>query len=294
MNGRTLGALKDPRYTGQNRCPPCTVVNVGIAMVVAALVGWLSTLLGAVCFVIFVLVIYFKGYLVPGTPALTRRYLPSSLLSLFGKASRPGGTTAGMVASDLGTDGGSGGGTQSTPSGGSTDHYTDPQAAYDVDPESLFLDVGIVEPCGGELCLTDEFAAAWRDRMENLANDEYRDRLAALLDRDPSDLSIDDEGDAVVVVDRGTPTVAWPSETALGAVLAAVPELRERHPNWHAVPLEVKDRLLNGLLVFMEHCPECDGSVSMEGTEVTSCCNTMPMVTVACDDCGTTFLRMGV
>jgi hypothetical protein len=87
MSIRSVGdRLRRPEYTGENRCLPCTVVNVCLTVVAAAAAtvplgppGGLAVLLvglGAV---------YFRGYLVPGTPTLTMRYFPPWLLELFGK-----------------------------------------------------------------------------------------------------------------------------------------------------------------------------------------------------------------
>jgi hypothetical protein len=78
--------LRRPEYTGENRCFPCTVVNVCLTFVAAVVVSVALTPLGG----LFVLTsglgaIYFRGYLVPGTPELTVRYFPPWLLELFGK-----------------------------------------------------------------------------------------------------------------------------------------------------------------------------------------------------------------
>ncbi|MFB6107479.1 MAG: hypothetical protein ABEJ82_01400 [Haloplanus sp.] len=92
MSG-SLGSVGDrlrrPEYTGENRCLPCTVVNVIIGVVVAAVVGALFGPVGALAALAVSLgAVYFRGYLVPGTPTLTMRYLPPRVLELFGKELR--------------------------------------------------------------------------------------------------------------------------------------------------------------------------------------------------------------
>lgn len=78
--------LRHPAYTGENRCLPCTVANVGLTVVVAAVVALVLTPLGGLVVLTGGLgAIYFRGYLVPGTPELTVRYFPPWLLELFGK-----------------------------------------------------------------------------------------------------------------------------------------------------------------------------------------------------------------
>jgi hypothetical protein len=78
--------LRRPEYTGENRCLPCTVVNVCLTLVAAAVATVVLTPLGGLVVLVGGLgTIYFRGYLVPGTPTLTARYFPPWLLELFGK-----------------------------------------------------------------------------------------------------------------------------------------------------------------------------------------------------------------
>lgn len=78
--------LRRPEYTGENRCLPCTVVNLCLAVVAAAAVTLVSGPVGGVVVLaVAVGAIYFRGYLVPGTPTITVRYFPPWLLELFGK-----------------------------------------------------------------------------------------------------------------------------------------------------------------------------------------------------------------
>ncbi|WP_435069150.1 hypothetical protein [Haloplanus sp. C73] len=78
--------LRRPEYTGENRCLPCTVVNVCLAVAVAGVVTVaLGPLGGIIALAGSLGAVYFRGYLVPGTPELTMRYLPPWVLELFGK-----------------------------------------------------------------------------------------------------------------------------------------------------------------------------------------------------------------
>jgi len=82
----SVSSVKDPRYTGENRCIPCTVLNVGIAAVfstavIATLIPSGPTLAigaGVGTFAVALALIYFRGYLVPGTPTITRLYFRSA------------------------------------------------------------------------------------------------------------------------------------------------------------------------------------------------------------------------
>ena len=81
-----LDRLRQPAYTGPNRCSRCTAVNTVLAVAVASALATISLPVGAFAFLVSIAMIYFRGYLIPGTPTLTKRYFPDSLLALFGKA----------------------------------------------------------------------------------------------------------------------------------------------------------------------------------------------------------------
>ncbi|PSQ13074.1 hypothetical protein BRC93_00265 [Halobacteriales archaeon QS_5_70_15] len=133
------GRFRREEYTGSNRCLPCTVVNIGIAAV-GAVVVWvsLSPWAGAVALVGSGLVIYFRGYLVPGTPELTRRYFPPWLLRLFGK--EPVETASvGGVADD------------------------------EEETGRPLVDGGVLEPGAAEPTLTASFRGTWLDRTASAA-----------------------------------------------------------------------------------------------------------------------------
>ncbi|MFB6165691.1 MAG: hypothetical protein ABEJ31_11085 [Haloarculaceae archaeon] len=81
-----VARLRRPAYTGRNRCRPCTVLNAAIAVVASAAIARArSRPAGAVALALSALTIALRGYLVPGTPALTRRYAPEWALRTIGK-----------------------------------------------------------------------------------------------------------------------------------------------------------------------------------------------------------------
>jgi hypothetical protein len=64
-----------------------SVLNIAIAGALTVSAALLATpLAGAVVLVASLSAIYLRGYLVPGTPELTKRHAPGRLLRLFGKA----------------------------------------------------------------------------------------------------------------------------------------------------------------------------------------------------------------
>lgn len=82
----TLRKYRDPRYTGENRCAPCTLVNLVLISGISIVSGILSPVVGTTIAATSLLVLYLRGYVVPKTPVLTKRYLPDPLLRVLGKS----------------------------------------------------------------------------------------------------------------------------------------------------------------------------------------------------------------
>ena len=261
MSARALyDRLRQPEYTGENRCLPCTAVNVGLAALAGAVVGLVSVGAGLVAFLAALGLIYLRGYLVPGTPRLTKRHLPDRVLAAFDKRDDP-------VAETVREPG-----------------------PEDVDPERLLSDLGAVEPCEHEddLCLTEGFAAAWRDRVETIGRPVSERRVADLLSRDPESVEV---RDGVVYVDRRR-VRHWPSGGALIADLAADDELSSRAEVWGSIDGEQRLGILAALRMFLDRCPLCSGAVETGEETVESCCRSWEVVAVSCADCGARYLEI--
>jgi hypothetical protein len=264
--GATSGVLtsvKNPEYTGENRCLPCTVVNTLIAVAMSVAVGVAvvpasSTVAGLAAggavFGLSVASIYLRGYLVPGTPELTKQYFPPWLLALFGKGPAQ-----------------------------QTSEYDS-----DLDPEQALQDVGALEPCetGDDLCLTEEFKGEWNSEIERVkAEDASRERLLDLLDIDEGDVTFTEFGDAFQVLLNDRAVGKWESEAAFLADLGAANVLAGRYANWEEMPVGEQSQLLNGLRLFIDTCPECGGIPEFGTDTVESCCSTHEVAAVACTDC---------
>lgn len=247
--------LRQPEYTGENRCTPCTVLNgflaVGLSVVVAVALtpaGGLLALAGSLA------AIYFRGYLVPGTPELTKRYLPERVLRWFGKAPE-------------------------LPDPGET-----------VDVEAYLLEAGAVaEDDVGGLVLTDGFAAAWEAAVDD-ATTAPEAAVGDLLGLD--DPAVEERGEACVVTDGGMEVADWPSRAALLLDLGAVDLLTERDPAWASRDRPEQGQILTGLRVFAERCPACGGEPELGEETVESCCRRAEVVTYSCPDCEARLLEL--
>jgi hypothetical protein len=260
----TVNRLKQPEYTGENRCTPCTVVNSVIAVVIAVAVGialgtsvgWTAgTVVGGVVLGLSAASIALRGYLVPGTPTLTKTYFPDWLLGKFDKE---------PVRGEVPVD-------------------------EDLDVETVLVRAEALQPCedADDLCLTDEFRRAWSDRIDVVRSEETsRAELAGLLGVDADELTFEEFGDAFVAQVDGTRAGRWESRGAFLADVAAATELGKRLSGWQALGIREQSQILYGLRLFLEECPECAGVVAVEEDTVESCCRSIDIVAVSCQECG--------
>ena len=279
-----LDRLRQPEYTGENRCVPCTVVNLCIALVLSGAVAAVATAFdagslaapAAVAVLAFSLAsIYLRGYLVPGTPTLTKRYFPDWLLAKFDKG--PAGE-----ATQLGQ-----------PKDGERIDDSGPEPA---DPETVLLEGGVLEPCADEddLCLADGVRERWREQVIDVREGDRPARVAAFIEVDPDELTLhepDGRNHVVVRSEAGT-AARWESEAALLADVAGAELLSTEIGGWESLPLENRGQIVSGLRAFLEQCPTCDGQISIDGETVESCCRSYEVYAVTCNDCEARLLEV--
>jgi len=268
--------VRRPEYTGENRCLPCTVLNSAVAVAVTVVIGryWLPA--GVAALLVCAGTIYLRGYLVPGTPELTKRYFPERVLRAFGKEPTPQPRGAGGDTHGSATASGTGSG----------------RGREEV--EALLTGAGVVEACPDEddLCLTDAFREVWWRRIRQFRDDRERARghLAAVLDVDPAALSFVDD-DSYAVAFAGERVAEWPSDAACYADLAAEPTLAEWLPDWETLGDRRRTELLAGMRAFLESCPACEADLEQVEDVRRSCCLEAVDVSVDCADCGARVFR---
>lgn len=249
-----IDRFRHPEYTGENRCMPCTVVNLLIATVVATVVGTVLVPAGVLVFGVCALTIYFRGYLIPGTPTLTKRYLPERVYRLFGT----------HYEADVGTD--------------------------ENDLEALLKRTGVVVDCPDEddLCLHSEFRKAWREDLIALREDgNPLERFAGRIGIEAEALGTEQFGGRYAVTYEGNRVGIWPSEAAFLADLTAAPLLDERSRVWTELAPEEQGQVLTALRSFLETCPDCDGPIVGNEEMYETCCRTKTRMSVECENCGT-------
>ena len=262
-----LDRLYQPAYVGENRCFPCTTVNVGIALLLST---GLLLVAGGVVVPVGVLVasiaaIHFRGYLVPGTPELTKRYLPDGVLRWFDKA-----PTAPASTPRNDSDG--------------------------VDVERLLVAADALEPTadGSDLRLTEGFRDAWHERIGSRRSTaiEGTHLANALGIPEHSETRVVPDDDAFVATTATTLIAQWPSHTAALADVTAADALDERLPGWERLEPARRADVLAALRLFLDRCPACEGPIDTSEGHVSSCCRSFQVLTFSCTECGSRLYEM--
>ncbi|AHF98921.1 hypothetical protein HALLA_08640 [Halostagnicola larsenii XH-48] len=312
--------LHQPEYTGDNRCEPCTILNLVIAALLSSLIARKSKLGGVLALGCSIGLIYLRGYLIPGTPTLTKRYLPPAILRWFGKDPEPV-VASGLASSDASTTieesaseteadeltestsaAGSSTDTGATPTqtdaetnghGSESDEESADDAAggpeASMDLETYFLDEDILEPCADstDLCLTEAFETAWFAEIEPIAEDEIDPADAAEafgFEEDPDEFELLTRDDVHTLRANSSRTGQWPSRPALVADIAASRAFESWVDDWDAFGPAQKGQLLNSLRMFLETCPTTGGDIQMGEEVVESCCSSHKVFAVTCED----------
>lgn len=251
-------ALREPKYTGENRCLLCTILNVVLVVAVSLGFGALyDPVVGIAAVTVGLVLIYLRGYVVPGTPVLTQRFFPDAVLTYFEHGEPE--TTA--------------------PANGGDSEF---------DPERELLTAGALTPCldRDDLCLDPLFRTSWRSEMAPAAED-LDDAIYRML---PSsfDGSVDIEfrGNTVVTRVAGTTVAEWPSRAAFVADAAGAAALAGVDSKWADRGFEERTRLLGGLRLWLDRCSVCDGHVELGEDTVESCCRSVNVVEASCTSCG--------
>ncbi|SEL65610.1 hypothetical protein [Haloferax larsenii] len=251
-----LDALKRPEYTGENRCPPCTVVNAVVVAAAALALGFLWIPAGVVALGLGALAVYLRGYVVPGTPSFAPRLVAAvGLAGVFGHDEDEPRKSESLDAN--------------------------------VDPEvmlSTLLDAGVLveEPDG--LFLADDARAAWEDTMATLrkgSDDELADAVETAV---PFEAEASPEYDGIGL--HGPDLSVWLSRTQAIADVATLYTVIER-----GVDPMVALAATEPLRMFAEVCPSCGGA--LEETTTRDCCGGTASIydspeqdVLACEDCG--------
>ncbi|WP_276256488.1 hypothetical protein [Halomontanus rarus] len=251
--------IVQPNYTGENRCLPCTIVNLSIAIVLSLAIGIVAPMVGAFILILSIVLIWLRGYLIPGTPGLTKRYFPDWILERFDHSS--------LTEID------------------------------DLDIETYLIEVGVIvdDPAESDVVLNLNFETMWEENVVDLQEATAdRDALSRFTGVSPDDLVFQWYDTAFVAHLDDEWIGQWESRSAFIADMAASRTMGEWDPRWRSIPLAQRSEILGALRIFLERCPTCDGEVTFEQEVVESCCQRYNVIASTCSDCDDRLLETRV
>lgn len=260
--------LRRPEYTGDNRCLPCTGLNLLIVLGASVLLQyWGEHVIGLIVGVLGLVLIYARGYVVPGTPALTRRYLPASILAWFEHDEVPAGQPA------------------------ETDGST--ASSNQFNPEGALRDAGALRSCPNrdDLCLDEGFRRKWHAAMNDAVGDVQTGVESLIPESVNAPITVEFRGETVVARVSETTIAQWPSRAAVVADIAGGSVLAETDAEWDDRDFANRTQLLGGLRLWLDRCSVCDGRLELGEEVVESCCRSIPVFAMTCTDCGARILE---
>lgn len=271
MSSTTLAdRFRREEYTGENRCWPCTVLNIVISGGVGVGTAVLATLeVGIAAFALCVSIVYLRGYLVPWTPTISRRYVPK-LHSVISTHERAGGARTGLQGLEA--------------------DKRERTFGLEAPPGEFLAKLGVIQECQNEddVCLSPQFRTDWYATIETVQDDEgIADSLARFFRVPRSDIGIKTYGDAIEVWVDGAWATSWDTEAGLIADLAAVSALESWCDEWWQLAIDDRGKLAYSLRPFLDTCPLCRGSLTTRRREGEGCCFDREFLTGVCTQCGT-------
>lgn len=282
-----INTLRQPEYTGENRCIPCTIVNLAITVVIALVAGYYHRLLGGLISGVSLILIYLRGYLVPGTPTLTKRYLPATVLRWF----RTDPDTIPVKSGFGGPEREQASATNSSSiPNQSDDRAIDYSPETEVgDPDAYFRDLGVLELCEDkdDLCLTAAFADRWSAAIDQIDKESISaDQVATSFGvaEEDEEYEIENQDEGQMLIQDEMPVGQWPSNAALVADTGAATVLADLDPMWETRSPNQKGQLLKTLRLFLDDCPGEGGPIEYSEEIVESCCQSHNVLAVICGD----------
>ncbi len=256
--------LRQPAYTGSNRCWPCTLLNGGLLFGFAMTVAIVSIEAAIAVVLIGVVVITLRGYLVPYTP-----WFGARIASLLPWSIHPGRRASDSVGNPDGAD-------------------PDSVLAALVEADVLIDDGERLQP-------SEAFAKSWEEQMAELSALAMEELPPVIRETVPAVggvRTVDHETRQYVVLDDGSGSVtgeSWVRHPKAIAETAAIRVMRE-----HAVDQETLLAAADPLCLFLGECPVCQES--LEARPASGCCGSpqtdstgRPVMAPVCPACGTRF-----
>jgi hypothetical protein len=278
--------LSRPEHTGENRCWPCTVLNVLLVGVVALVVGRRRRGMAVLVAAVGAAAVYARGYVVPYTPAFAPRL--TAALGLDPTGHEPG---AGGVRDPDSRPSERGGDASLAAAGGSATGETAPAG------EALFgtlLEAGVLAAADEEVALAPGVEDRWEAEMADLRALDDESLAAAVRDASAASEARSVTDDSWATPERRYVVLSTDSDAPLDETWLSRPVAIAETAAVRALAGVVEDpgtrrAAASAMRVFLESCPDC--SAPVRETTTAACCGATagthgePSEVLACPDC---------
>jgi len=251
MTRSTAFDPRRPEHTGENRCWPCTVVNVALVAAAAAGVSVASAPAAVAVGVAGLALVWARGYVVPGTP----RFAPRLVAPIPGSDALFHGTGA-TADGDRAPDGGS-----------------DSLDTAAVDGDALLdrlLAEGVLEVDGDAVAPTAAYRERWRAEMDRLRTRETESLAEIARDVSPatSARAARNDGDEWVALSSGDANTIDETWLRRPVAIAEIAGYRAAEPFLSGESFRLAAARTNRM--FLEACPDCGGELE-RGVDMPCC-----------------------
>lgn len=277
--GRLQAWLFPTEHTGDQRCLPCTVVNLGLLVLSALIIALFSKPAAVSIGILGIFLIWIRGYFVPYTPQFAPK-VAAHLPVHFHESTRQSSSLTEL----------SKGGIETTREGdevvpGTTGLHTDQDSSNDVSTTILPLlsEAGIIRQRGDTLTLDESYREKWRSIIRDVRTNNLKTAIKTTTPAANVERVTEGETTWYVLTDedRSIKSETWLSPAIATAEVAAIKALEGSLSPSTAVQAAAV------LRPFLEQCPVCDGD--LVETTADQCCASYgpagPQNVLACSDC---------
>lgn len=289
--------LRNSDYTGNERRPGLTGVNVGLAVGITVTTATISRPAAVIASVGTAVMILVRGYAIPGTASLLERAETVTVVSrLFRESTHrrsprlceslervtPGRSRRGLPAGEA---------EQILFQAGVIDSQGDGNYTIETAAASPTTTRGRTERDYTGVHLTDTFSAEWLARLQRVRDGESQpsDEFTSIsmFDVDPSQAKIADySDDGVVVTEEGDIIGWWDSAAAFSADITIDLTLAAWVSVWGELTDQERADLISIVRLLLNSCPACGRVMDESNSLIDTDRSGGARVSITCNQCG--------
>ncbi len=253
---KLIKQLQDENHTGRNRCIKCTVFNIILSIVLSVVLfvillveftGAQSVAVAGIFLLLSFTTIWLKGYFVPYTPQITRKFFPQRVLHWFGK-----------------------------------ENPSSPIRSFDPSshvPSLETANVLVYSDDHEDYVVSDDIIANISERYSK--DSPEVDNLLEQVGIE--DVAVLDRGKKIYLISDDERIHYWPSEKALAIDAILVDILEESVITWKMRPPEERLNLLATVRLFFQQCPDGEHTIG-KVSEYETCCDEKVVFKTVCEE----------